>query len=403
MGNGTFSPSNNNNNNQKSNLINHSQTTHSQLFDNHSQQSHHHHHHHHNHNHQQPHQHNHHNSNPINTTHKFQTHNSNFHGHSSCISGTNNNHHQPDPELIELFEYTSQFNMEDTINSNIINNNNSNNQLHAESSSESASSTQSSPPVDLMNKTKLDLTIEGHTITKPKWWADTIINHDSINSLQSGGGSTLLINSGMNNVNGLIAIQRYNTNTQDDECDSSLFINQHNLQTTNGNVQTSSSSSLSHGLNNIIELKDLLFSTNDDNDESSSASSRSSASLTLSASNFNVDNFISYSSINPNSITIKNEIDEGYVERIAEKLKKEENNSENTLKIKEEQDAVKPHAVNGCISSFIVLPSLNDNKTARKRIYTHQNKVNSLLMNHQHLQGNVKVETNPKSCSKSKK
>ena len=439
LGNGHFSP--NSNLHQKTSSNHHSNANISQLFD----QQHHHNHHHHNHTqqnlhlhqtqlqqHSQNHQQNNHtnfNSNLISTGLKYQHHdnqnndhhqhnnhhhhhhpnNNTIHSHSSCISSSSN--HQPDPELIELFEYTSQFNMDDTINSNITHQTSNHNHLHADSSSDSpsVSSTQSSSPVDQINKNKLDLVVEGHTIKQPKWWADTIISNDSVNTTSS----PLIINSSNNGIGNAncITIQRYNnncnnnnnnnTNTQDDECDSSLFINQHHLHTpSSGNGIMSTNG---QNCSNIIELKDLIFNSNEDTDETSSASSRSSASLTLSASNFNVDSFISYSTINPNSISIK-------PDRIAENenAEKVKDNSESDKKEKPENKCEQANEKQtlGVISTCIVLPSLNDNKTARKRIYTHQNKVSSLIQQNQaqqQVQTTAKVETNPKMYPKTKK
>ncbi|CAF0729326.1 unnamed protein product [Brachionus calyciflorus] len=80
-----------------------------------------------------------------------------------------NHHHHQDNELIELFEFTSQFNLDESINTtNLIN----------------------------LDKKNVNLTVQGHGINKPKWWMD--------------------FDSGFMNQ------------TQDDECDSAMFINSQN-------------------------------------------------------------------------------------------------------------------------------------------------------------------------------
>ena len=467
---GGFSPNSNSSHNAKSSGLNHQMSS-SHMFDqNQNQQQHHHHQN--NHHHLQHHQSHHqnatnpgnpsyanshvHNQSLISTGHQHHqhqqqhnhhqqshhsNHHSNHHNHSSLIGSSN---HQPDPELIELFEYTSQFNMDDTINSTHLNNQH---QLHnhhnlqqqlqqpqnqsSSSSSESCSSAQSTStsPVDQLNKSKLDLTIEGHTIKQPKWWPETMFNHESMAPLLNSATSGAINPNSNANTNATGSIsnamqQRYN-NAQDDECDSSLFINQHHLQMPASTSLNSSTSNFA----SIIELKDLLFNSNEGEDESNSnssnSSSHSSASLALSASNFNVDNFISYSTFSTNLAVEHDSNTVNNTENSMVNININNNNNNHTMmnttnsnvqigvdlsvnviqlaevkEVAEKEKTTNPPPpppppitlpsssapsnakLSKSISSFVLLPSLSQNKTARKRIYTHQNRVNSLLLSH---------------------
>lgn len=322
-----------------------------------------------------------------------------------AINSANPHHHhqqqhnfnQPDAELIELFEYTSQFSMDDTINSNpnLLAEHSSNqiqqNQAHLSSCGISegnvlmmdSGSSASTSPLDQTTQNKLDLTIQGHTINKPKWWSDNLIEPSLISnpapSSTSSNINSLLLSSSSNRYTG-------NNQEQDDECDSSgLFTNNNN-----------GGSHIMQPLSNIIELKDFLFNNIDsinvqtinsisDDAPSPPLSNASSSSLTLTASSFSADNFIAY----PNLISNLDENSENNNSANA-------NSSEQVVVLEPEVQPQQSQIQNtddssSCSSSssnlpaaqanykaYVALPPLNENKPARKRIYTH-NKVNSLL------------------------
>ncbi len=124
----------------------------------------------------------------------------------------NNQRTSHDSELIELFEYTSQFNLDEAVSSSLSFNpsNNVNNCPNVVFNNATTSSNQNN------NKNKVDLIIEGHGIKQPKWWIDSFLNNSASASAPN------------------------NQKPDGDECDSgaSIFIN---TALTNNNISDSTS------------------------------------------------------------------------------------------------------------------------------------------------------------------
>ena len=315
----------------------------------------------------------------------------------------NHHHHQqqqhsfnqPDAELIELFEYTSQFSMDDTINSNAnllaehSGSQTQQNQSHLSNCGINegsalmldAGSSASTSPLDQTTQNKLDLTIQGHTINKPKWWSDNLIEPSLISSPappSSSSISSLLLSSS----------SRYaGTQEQDDECDSSgLFANN----------SGSGGAHIMQPLSNIIELKDFLFnniesinvqtmnSIERDDAPSPPLSNASSSSLTLTASSFSADNFIAYPNLMSNldensenqSASANSSEQAVLLEAGAQPQQSQLQNTDDSSSCSSSGSSLPGAQAN--FKAYVALPPLNENKPARKRIYTH-NKVNSLL------------------------
>ena len=98
------------------------------------------------------------------------------------------------------------------------------------SSSSASSSSSSSPQIEQMTNSKIDLYVEGHGIRlqQPKWWMESSSIHQTDPAVATAAAAHFRFQS---------------PNTQDDECDSAIFVN------------------LSNHCINPVDLKEILNET----------------------------------------------------------------------------------------------------------------------------------------------
>ena len=303
------------------------------------------------------------------------TTNSMHQSHSTPQSSFVSDHGQ-DQELIELFEYTRNFNIANEVNNaavsvsntslDMVNDNTamtclSNGGNACQSSSSSGVSSASSSPTgdepnhplkhyDASAKSKqLDLTVQGHCINKPKWWLDTINANLFVDS-----HPTTVCATGEANNSDLLRFspctrhQHLHEEVDGDECDSSSFFA--SSSRTSITVSCKSPTIQSSNRQQPIVLE-----------KSATESARSTAQL--------------LPQIEPTNKT-------------SEEEKKEEKKSEfkNLLHVQiQNRNSNSESSVNSAsnklnaIRILKLLSPLNGYKIERKRIYTHQKKLNPII------------------------
>lgn len=324
----------------------------------------------------------------------------NYHRHSVNCDNHPNSHDHHTTELAELFDYPHSFNMVEA-SSNLISHNNSLNSVGSNDVSSSSSSPNAFNMVNDLNgcsyrkrnnsssslsfeedenmrlarqnhdqhhhhqqqqqqiqrhpgdEEHLDLTVQGHCINKPKWWQEgnlfTIESHQNGNESNHNGGCFVIRPNVItpNKTNAVVSDARRFTQShqdQDDECDSSLYQNQQHI--VSGEVQNIEYNSQ---FQTVVESAPMQI-------------------LVAEGSMFN-NTVIEMPPQELQPIQIQIDLEPSQSQNI--------NNQ--SQQYNKQSKCYKRNSTNRQANNIILLSPLSGNKIERKRIYTHQNKLNPAI------------------------